>query len=154
MLPCTDAVHLPVHKLWSMDARPRHHSHLADCARNSQRDGVPTYPLTTCDARARRSGLCTDPVEETVHRLFDRGRSPGAARLSAKRLKTEQNQLDRFFLCTNTVHRPVHSLWACRATPEPSRPRRRRALFVQSGFGLMRLLQVLVTWVMRSWKAV
>lgn len=98
----------------------------------ARRGGAATYPPATAGARLRRGGLCTDAVEQTVHRLFGPGCSPGRARPSGNRAKIDQNQLDRRCLCTNAVRRSVHSLWAGGARPGPAGPGPGRALFAQS----------------------
>ncbi len=98
----------------------------------ARRGGAATYPPATAGVRLRRGGLCTDAVEQTVHRLFGPGCSPGRARPSGNRAKIEQNQSDRRCLCTNAVRRSVHSLWAGGARPGPVGPGPGRALFAQS----------------------
>ena len=94
--------------------------------------GPATYPLATAGTRTRRGGLCTDAVEQTVHRLFGPGCSPGCARPAGNRAKIEQNQLDRRCLCTNAVRRSVRRLWIGGARPGPAGPWPGRALFAQS----------------------
>ena len=76
-------------------------------------------------------GIYTEDVDETVHRLFDAGAKPEQPGLAERRLKIEQDQIDRRGLCTNTVGATVHCLWKSGARPEPTGLRHKRTLFTQ-----------------------
>lgn len=91
--------------------------------------GAAAYPPATGAGSAERLGICTEGVDETVHRLFDERSEPMLARPAGDRLKIEQNQGDGFVLCTNAVETAVHWLWKLGARPEPVGLRRRCTLF-------------------------
>ena len=94
------------------------------------------YPPATWVRTEECLGICTEDVDETVHRLFDECLRPELPRLAGKRLKIEQDQIDRRCLCTNTVGAAVHCLWKIGARPEPMGLRRRRTLFTQPRYCL------------------
>lgn len=89
------------------------------------------YPPATWARGKDRLGICTEDVDETVHRLFDEGACPEPPRPAGIRLKIEQDQGDSAGLCTNTVGGAVHGLWKHGARPEPMGLRRQRLLFAQ-----------------------
>ena len=89
------------------------------------------YPPATWARGEDRLGICTEDVDETVHRLFDAGAKPEQLGLAERRLKIEQDQRDRAGLCTNTVGGAVHGLWKHGAGPEPMGLQRQRLLFAQ-----------------------
>ena len=89
------------------------------------------YPPATEAREGERLGICTEDVDETVHRLFDEGARPELLRPAGRRIKIEQDQRDRSGLCTNTVGGAVQGLWKHGARPVPMGLRRQRLLFAQ-----------------------